>query len=144
MLMLVFLAKSRRSLRAGRWTTGWSLWLWPTTGTLTCRRPPWENAHLLCRPCSEAFWELLSQRPGTTVLTVTSQLTLWAHVYFTALMFFVTGAFTNFWSSSGSLPLPLLLRVLPLAAFRPQGLVKITSLWKSTSFPPPSSVPSFL
>lgn len=78
-----FVARSRRSLRGDRWTTGWSLWLWPTTGTLTCRRPPGENAHLLCRPCSGAA----RRRAEATVSTETSQLTLWAHVYSAALMF---------------------------------------------------------
>lgn len=34
------LAKSPKSPREDRWTTGWSLWRWLTTATLTCRHLP--------------------------------------------------------------------------------------------------------
>lgn len=41
---MVFIAvKSQRSHSAGRWTTDWSRWLWPTMVTLTCKHPPASN-----------------------------------------------------------------------------------------------------
>lgn len=39
-------AKSQRSHSGGRWTTGWSRWLWPMTETPTCRSLPADQSKL--------------------------------------------------------------------------------------------------
>lgn len=108
LLFVCFTARSQRSRSDGRWTTDWSLWLWPTMETLTCRSllPDWlpvqtslgHRVAMETSSCQGQCWASVSKRTDKG-FSQTKHLCSLAALMFPSYCFFIAFISLNIYKS---------------------------------------------